>query len=150
MVTDAFGALLEEIGSALKIPGIKPDANNCCLIKFKGGLMVQFEKDRTGDYLLIVVDYGAIPAGKYRELIFTEALKANFQPAPRYGVFAYSKQAKEFIFFERLPLKDLQGSRVAEILTPFLEKARTWKEALARGDVPTIVAKSSGMFGLQK
>lgn len=154
MVTDFFGSLLEELGRALQLPGLRPDANNTCLIRFKGDFYVQLEMDRTGQYLIIGSDLGAVQAGKYRENLLHEALKANGMPYPRNGTLAFSKQADHLILFEMLNIKELNGAKIMERLNPFMEKAKIWKDAISKGNVPVVTAAgttapSMGMFGLR-
>lgn len=153
MVTDAFGAMLQELSKALNIPDLHPDSNNCCLIKFKTGLQVQLELDRTSSALLAIVDLGQVPNGRYRESLFGEALKSNGLPPPRYGIFAYSKQADRFIYFEKFELQSLNGTKLAESMKPFLEMAKLWKDSIAKGNVPIVSAETNqsppGIFGLR-
>lgn len=153
MVADVFGTLLQDISTALKLSKpLAPDANNSCLVKFKGGIQIQLEMDKAGEYLVLGTDLGAISPGKYRENIFIEALKANGAPGVRYGVFAYSKQTDHLILFEMFNLRDLHATKVVEFFPGFIQKAKVWKEALERGEVPPSVAyatKSAGIFGLK-
>lgn len=153
MVTDFFGSLLQDLSQALQIPGLHPDANNTCLIKFKDGLLVQLEVDRGGQFIILGSDLGPVPVGRYRENLFFEALKSNALPPPRYGTFAYSKQADRLILFKMFSLNTVSAEKIADFLTLFLEKARTWKEAIARNDIPVVSSattpRSTGMFGLR-
>lgn len=153
MVTDFYGVFLDELGKLLEIP-LVPDENNSCLIKLQNEMTVQIEPERSNQYMLLVSEIGQIPPGKYREKIFAEALKANDQPYPRLGIFAYSKQADKLVFFERFPVKELKAARVAEIFPAFMERAKLWKDAVTAGTMPAIAvtdAKSAptGMFGLK-
>ena len=43
MVTDFFGTFLQDISQALQIPNLHADANNSCLIKFKGNNSKKFK-----------------------------------------------------------------------------------------------------------
>lgn len=154
MVVNQFEALLQELGQILKIP-LHPDKTHSCLIKLKEGVSVQLEIDRPGDSLLFGIDVADVPPGKYRENLFKEALRANGSPSPRYGTLAYSRKTGHLVLFERLPLKDLNGDKVAEFLKPFVMKAKVWKDAIIRGEVPVIQGsgahpnKNIGMFGLR-
>lgn len=156
MITDLFGSILQELSVALKIPppGLYPDVNNSCLLKLKGGIIVQIELDRDGTHLIVGSELGVIRSGRYRENVFTEALKANNLPYPRYGTFAYSRQSDQLILFEMLEIRDLTGQKVADFLPPFLAKIGLWKEAIERGDVPVIATYTTGghapgLFGLR-
>lgn len=154
MVTDAFDALLQELGKVLQVSGLHADAKGCCLLKLKGGIQVQLEVDRSGQSLLIVSELGQIPPGRYKENLFVEALKANGLPPPRRGTFAYSKQADSLVIFEMLELQNLNGQEIANTILPLLEKVRIWKEAITQGNVPVTVESPvktapGGIFGLR-
>lgn len=152
MVRDLFSNILAEIGEALKIPELHPDQSNSCLINLESGLSIQIEIDKKGDSLLIGSELGMIHQGRYRENVFREALKTNGMQHPLYGIIAYSKKADKIVIFEKIPLKDYNIEKFMAMLPPFLEKAKKWKDALARGDVPIVsyVPISSGMFGLRR
>lgn len=153
METNFYHSLLQELGQVLQLPNLQADSNNTCMIKFKGDIKVQLELDRSDQFLIIGMDLDSVPIGRYRETLFTEALKANGMAYPRYGTFAFSKQADHLVLFEMLSLRDLNGQKIAEFLTPFLEKARLWKEAIAKGEIPLIPtathAPPTGVFGLR-
>jgi hypothetical protein len=153
MVTDMFGAILQELGHSLEISGLHPDQNHSCLIHFKNGLEIQLEIDRSGQFMVLGADLGAIPPGKYRENLFREALKANDMPHPTHGTLAYSKKSDHLILFERINVHELNGEKVAAEITPFSEKATLWSEALKNGEVPSVnqltTSRSAGMFGLR-
>lgn len=154
MITDQFSAILQELAKALQISKLEPDVNNSCLIKFKGGIQIQIEPDKENKFLIVGTDLGTVPSGHYRENIFAEALKANGMPLPRYGFFSYAAKKDHLILSEQLPLRDLTGEKVHDFLTPFLEKVKVWKEALARGEVPVVVTATTsrpmGMFGIRR
>lgn len=153
MVRDLFSTILAEIGEALKIPDLHPDQSNSCLINLASGVKIQIEIDKKGDSILIGSELGTIHQGRYRENVFREALKANGMPHPLHGIIAYSKNADKIVLFEKIPLKDYHIEKVIAMLPPFLEKAKTWRDALARGDVPIVSytsSSSSGMFGLRR
>lgn len=155
MISDLFSSLLQELSEPLKIKDLKPDSNNSCLIKFQTGLEIQLELDSSGEFFLIGTTFGPLRPGRYRENIFREALKANGMPYPRYGTFAYSKKTDNLILFDKLHVKDLTGVKIFDHIRPFTEKALLWKEALARGDIPSILSGSysgtpaGGIFGIR-
>jgi hypothetical protein len=146
-----FENLLEELGKALNIPGLKPDNNNCCLIKLNNGVELHLEIDLNSDRLFVGADLGAIPLGKYRENLFKTALKANGTPHPRYGVFALSKPSEHLVMHETLPFEELNGKKLTEFITFFSDKAFKWQEALSKSEIPLLSSTSrvgGGMFGL--
>jgi len=56
------------------------------------------------------------------------------------------------ILYDMMSLKDLNGEKVLSVLTPFIEKASIWKEAISKGDIPAVhgtgISRPAGMFGL--
>jgi len=156
MVGQLFPSLLEELGKELEIKNLEPGDNDSCIISFPSGIEIQIEPYQKGDFLLLCVDIGEVPPGRYREDVFREALKANGMPYPRHGIFAYSEQSDHMLIFELISLHELNGVRIASVLIPLKEKAEKWKEALDSGVVPlayvastTSAAGSGGIFGLQ-
>lgn len=155
MVTDLFGSLLEDLGKILNIK-LQPDSHNSCLLKLKTGIKIQIEFDKHQHYLIIGCQLGTVPMSKYRENLFREALKANILPPPRHGILAYSQHLDSMILFERLEISNLTAEKIAAEMGPFAEKAKTWTDAIARGEIPQInppekaASKGKGMFGLTK
>jgi len=153
MVSDLYETLLGELAKSLDISELRPDQNNTCLIKFQSGVEIQIEPFDKEEQLLVVCDLGHIAPGRYREDVFREALKANGQPWPRYGTFAYSDQSDHLLLYKLMPLKDLNGEKIGSYLSPYLEKAEKWKESLEKGEVPVVATFTTsqsnpmGMFG---
>jgi len=156
MVADKFGLLLEDLGKALRIK-LSPDKNSACVIRFKNGIQVQIEMESQGDHIILCADLGTITPGRFRENIFREALKANGLPIPSQGIFAYSKKNESLVLFDRLPLEDLSGIKLADFITKLVQKGDLWKSSIARGEVPSFMgteftfgkkASASGMFGM--
>ncbi len=152
MVVDMLASLLEELSNIVHFP-LRPDSNNSCLLRMPTGLQVQLEIYKGSDFL-IGADLGNVPVGRYREDLFKEALKANYLPPPRYGIFAYTQQKDSLILFSLLPLEDLTGEKIAAHLLPFTQKALQWQQAIRRGDIPVIEEASQSaaplgrLFGL--
>jgi hypothetical protein len=153
MVTDFFGVLLQELSRLMGISELRPDRNNSCLINMQKGYKVQLEVDSSGRYLIIGCDLGEVPTGRYRETIFMEALKINGMPSVLNGHLAYSKKLNHLILFEMLDLTNINGDKVFAVMTPFLEKAAVWKDAITRGEIPVMPAQASTMshmpFGMR-
>jgi hypothetical protein len=153
MVMDLFESLLHELGQIMKIEDLRPDEHNTCLIRFReGGLEVQIEPYQKGEFLLIGSTIGVLPPGRYRESVFREALKANGLPPPRHGTFAYIAKSDRLVLFSLLSLREINGEKIASFLTPFMEKALSWKQQIEHGDVPiaetVILGRISGPGGL--
>ena len=155
MVRDLFETLLEETGQILGIADLHPDQNNSCLIGLKSGVRIQMELDKRGDFLILCCSLGSPPGGKYRENLFRQALKANELLPDQVGIFAYSVKTDHMLLFQKLPLNDLNGQKIAAAITPLSEKAAAWIEAIAHNDVPPLEQtyassqQGGGMFGLK-
>lgn len=153
MVKDLYGTLLEEMGRSLKIEDLHADANNSCLIRLKNELRIQVEINPRTQFLLLGCDLGDIPPGPFRVDLFREALRANGQPHPQHGIFAYSNKTDHLVLFEYMHLKDLTGDKIADEIGPFSEKALLWKNSIAHNEVPVITVAGGrptfGMFGLR-
>ena len=154
MATNQYEILLEEIGAILGV-SLYPDQHNTCLVKLENGLEVQFEMDRTGEYLLLGIDLGIVPPGQYREELFKEALRANGQAAPpRAGVLAFSRDTESLVLHEYLHAHNLNGEQVVFTLGLLAEKGLTWHNAVKSGEVPLVETAAGGgpglgMFGMR-
>jgi len=144
MVADVYETILLELSEVFKIPPLKPDPNHSCLIKLKNGCEIQIEPDAAMENLIIGANIAAVPPGGYRANIFREALKFNGLPPPKKGIFAWSKKADQLVLFSILPLKNLTGTKVAELIVPFTAIAMKWREAILAGHVPQVEVVTSG------
>jgi hypothetical protein len=156
MAGDLFADILADLGRILKVEGLHPDNHNTCVLKLKTGVRIQLEIDPESKFFVLGSDLGQLPAGKYRENLFREALKTNGLAPPHYGILAYSRQTNALILFERLPLKDLTAAEIASVLEPFIQKAELWHTAIAKGEIPVTAASNrgaavgmGGLFGLR-
>lgn len=138
MITNAFEALMEELGKALEIPNFTPDEKETCLLRIEGNVDIQLEPDQDERFLLMATDFGEIPLGRYRLDLLETALKMNALPPPLNGIFSYSTKADHFVLFDKIPLKDLSGENLADHIAKFNEKAKIWKEAIENSEVPVI------------
>lgn len=155
MFGDIYSTLLQEISSALgDVLRLEPDENNSCVIVFPGDLRVQLEPDSQQNSLLILTELGELAAGKYREEVLYEGLRANDQRPPRYGNFAYHPKRNQLVLWERLPLKNLRGQEVASFLGFFVIKALECQKAISSNMLPAIpmaptpkMTSPMGLFG---
>lgn len=156
MIQEIFGALLEELGQIMKMK-LAPDKHNSCLIRYPNGLTVQIDQDTAADEIIVVATIGTSPPGRYRESLFKEALKANGLPPPQPGAFAYSKKTDSLVLYGHISLKELTGQRLADYLTPLIQRAELWRNAIGRGEIPSYMGTElsfgrgggSGLFGLR-
>ena len=137
---DHFEELLKALSEILSCP-IHMDNKSSCLLVFEGNVPVQIELDKSQDYLIAGVLLGDVPAGKYRENLLLEALKDNrFAPQE---VFAWSLRKSQPVLFIKQPFSEATAPALFESLKKLVEKAKIWREAIARADIPTSVQTSS-------
>ena len=136
MITDRFGALLEEVSKLIN-KRLVPDAHNVIILRLPDKVGVFIEPDRLGEAVNVIIEIASPQQGRYRENIFREALKANGLPPPRNGIFAYGFKTDTLLLSEQLPFDDLNGIRFLEIITALLQKARIWKQAIEKGEIPS-------------
>lgn len=156
MISNAYEAILHELGELFQIPGLKPDQNNTCLLKMIDGTQIYIEPTESGEELIVGTRLGHIPPGGYRLSVFKAALQTNGLFPPEIGIFAWSEPLDEFLLFFKIHSKNLSGQMLHEKLITFLAKAQVWKMALAEGRVPIvqtetnkILSRREGLFGLR-
>ena len=152
MVSSQFGALLKEFEPFFNCP-LEPDENNSCLIHLGIGISLQIEMDRQG-MILIGSRLGAVHMGRYRDQLIRQALKSNASSFST-GIFGFSHKSNQLILFLTLNPHQLNSHQITQLLSPFITKAQSWKEAIEKGEIPTILPISasksnepSGIFGL--
>jgi hypothetical protein len=155
MVMDLLESVLQEFGHVIHIPNLKADEHHSCEIVLPNkGPRIQLELDKNEEFLVFGCEFSFIPPGRYRENLFKIALQSNSLPPPRTGDFAFSKKAEKLVLFTKIPIKNINGEKVAAIWGPFSEKAILWNHAIKEGEVPalhtsyTTRPSGTGMFGL--
>ena len=138
MVVNAFEALMNEFSEAVGI-NLKPEGD-ACVLKLRDGLLIRFEYRPVENDLLVFSILGSVPPGRYRESLFRAALISNGLPYPRYGVFAFHPSEDQLILYFRRSLIELNGVKIAYAFTPFVEKARTWRDAITSNSIPGVTA----------
>ena len=152
MVGGIYEGLLEELGRCLGLT-LFPDENYSCMIRLPNHVEVQIEIDSPGNRMMMGSYLGQLPPGRYREMVFYEALRMNGLPPPHVGIFAYSNKADKLLMFRWIDLHNMTGEKIAKLLTPFSERAAQWRDTIAAGQVPVIEGislheQSGHMFGL--
>lgn len=153
MVAERFKILVDELAQQLSVK-LEPDTHNACRLQFKDGLVLSMQPNSTLDTLRVVVEIATPGQGRYREAILKEALRANGLPYPHVGTFAFSPKTDMLLLCDQLPMEELSGQRLAEIIKQLSDKAREWKESIARGETPVLrgvqsARASEGVFGLK-
>ncbi len=130
MSRTTFEEILPAFGETLGIELI-PDHHDRCCLKINGTLSVQLEKIEDGRVLLISSMLGTLAAGKYREDLLENALKANgFYP--KAATLCYIRRANELALFRKLELEIDTLSCCAEI-SSFIDTASSWQTAIRTG-----------------
>lgn len=148
-----YESLLKDLEFFFKCK-LKPSANQSCLIKMPSGLHIQIEMAPKGEFLIIGAKLGTLPAGRYRDNILREALRANGLPPPRPGTFAYSDVSGLLVLFLKLDVRFFSADKASTLLPRFTETAQKWRESIERGEIPPIEETSrsgganSSLFGM--
>ncbi len=138
---ERFATLLEELGIELETT-LHPDVKGACLLVIDEKRRVQLECHPQRDRLLMATFVCETPAGRYRENILKDALKAN-APFPINGSFAYSDRNNQLVLFSFVPLAGLTGAKLAPLLSAFAEKANQWAAAVNSGTTADLTPKST-------
>lgn len=132
---ERFQALLNLVSPLIHVP-LYSDRKHAVRLTVNETLHIQIEDDEPKDRLLIATFISEIPAGKFRENLLKEGLKANV-PYPRIGTFAYSERNNQLALFEYHLYAGLTGEKVADRLALFIEKALLWRKAIQGGALPS-------------
>ncbi len=129
---DRFESLLGELS---KISGLTfhTDHQHFCALQIKKGLIVQMQPDKSEENLLIISKIGEIPAGKFREDVLKDALKANRLNDLKGAIFAYLPTTSHLVLFQTYPFDSMNGEKLATILSFFIETVENWKNAILSG-----------------
>jgi hypothetical protein len=149
-MVDPFEALLNELSVELGVT-LHLDRKGACKLKINEMFDVQLETDAHQENLLVASFICDAPPGKYRENILRDALKTNW-PFPKNGTLAYSDRNNKLVLFSYFRLANLNGKKLAEFLSVFIDKANHWRTGVETGHTAHLVsapAKSTGgMFGM--
>lgn len=130
---EKFAEILKDLSILFSIP-LKRDKIGACSLKIDEKLHIQLKLDKTEEFIFIGGNIINIYPGKFRENVFLQTLKANFQ-IPRIGSFAFNEKDSNLMMYEYVSLKDLNIDKLKNILGQFIEKAFLWMEAI-KSDQP--------------
>lgn len=133
---DRFQDFLNRLSPLIDVP-LYVEKKRAVRIGINETLHVQLEDEEAKERILIACFVQEIPAGKYRENLLKEGLKANTS-YPRIATFAYSERTNQLTLFDHLYYANLQIEKAADTLALFIEKALLWKQAIERGILPQI------------
>jgi hypothetical protein len=150
---DRFEELLKELGGIINAP-LHPDKHRVCKLNVNNYLHIQLEHDAVKERLLIATFLCEIPAGKFRENVLKDALKAN-TIYPRIGTLCYSERNNQLSLFEYFSFYDLTAAKLSEYLNKFIDRAMLWKTAVEKGqsspqEEAQTKKESSSIFDLSK
>ncbi|MGC1878546.1 MAG: CesT family type III secretion system chaperone [Rhabdochlamydiaceae bacterium] len=134
---DRFEQLLNELGTQYTTP-LHPDKKGACKLMMDENSHIQLECDAHQENLLVAAFICDLPPGKYRENILKDALKAN-APSLKNGILAYSDRNNQLVLFSYLPMLSLNGKKLAEFLTIFLDKVKNWRIGVETGHTSHLV-----------
>lgn len=107
------------------------DKNRACSILFDD-IVVQLELDQSSDNLIVFSSIAELPAGKYREKVLLDALKANSQ-FPYIAIFSYFEIETSLSMHNFLDFATFNADILASYLEAFVELAKKYKKAVERG-----------------
>lgn len=127
-----FQELLIDLSEKLDLDtDLLVDKNRACSILFDN-IEVQLELDQSSENLIIFSSIAEIPAGKYREKVLLDALKANNQ-FPYISIFSYFEPDASLSMHNFLDFTTLNADILESFLSTFVELAQKYKTALERG-----------------
>lgn len=141
---EEYDKIIEQLGHAMSFP-LKADRNGSVVLLIEEEMRLQIELEKEGQFLMVAATIGDLSPGPLRQKILHNALRANASPHPRYGIFAYSRQANQLVLFDWIRMEGLTGRRLFEYLEPFAEKAWAWTEGVKRGSVPEPTVRKASM-----
>jgi carbonic anhydrase len=133
---DRFLLLLDDLGGLIGIP-FHVNSKGLCQLNINNQLHIQISDEKEKDRILIATFICEIPPGKFKENIFSEALKENHS-YPRLATFAYSEKNNQLAVFSHVYYPNLTGDSLADFLEKFIEKALSWKTGVETGHLPKL------------
>ncbi|NNM44210.1 MAG: hypothetical protein HKM07_07700 [Chlamydiae bacterium] len=139
----SFEKLLQEIGSIINIP-MHAEEGRICLLEINHNLRIQIEDDLVKQKIVVVCFIAEIAAGKFRENILKEALKANFFSS-RIGNFAYLEKNNSLSFYTYVE-NTISAEEISLVLERCITVGNNWYEAIRNSQIPNITQESSQFF----
>ncbi len=139
----SFEKLLQEIGDIINIP-LQAQDGYLCLLEINHNLQIQIEDDPVRQKILLVCFIAEIAAGKFRETILKEALKANFFPS-RIGTFSYLEKTNSLSFYTYVE-NTISAEELSVILERCISVGNTWYQAIKNSQIPNISQESTQFF----
>lgn len=131
---DSFEQALEELSEIFGVE-LAPDHKRSCMLVINDELRVQLEPDETEEALWMGSALFEIPPGYFRKELLLCALRANSDPYPRFGDFAYLQKKNALFLQDKIRLHGLSGEKLAEHLSAFTAKAEEWLDTFNQGSI---------------
>lgn len=129
-----FENLLAELGKILGTQ-LHVDHSNSCSIRLHDTLTLQLQPDLSQENLWIFCKLIEVPPGSFRTMVLTKALQANGLQDPRIGSFGWIDNSSELAFFQKYPLRLLNGEKLSGFIGAFVEMSERWHKAIESGDL---------------
>lgn len=127
-----FQELLFDLSEKLDLDlDLHVDKNRACSILFED-IEVQLELDESSENLIVFSSIAEILAGKYREKVLLDALKANNE-FPYIAIFSYFEIDASLSMHNFLSFEHLNADILSSYLTTFVELAKKYKKAITSG-----------------
>lgn len=130
---DRFEEVLKSLGEKWDLP-LHPDKNQACKLRMGEACEIQMEYRQERQALLIATFVIELPPGKFRENLLKTALKRNCKE-PQTARLSYSDKNNQLALFQFIPVENLSGQMLYEMIEIFAAKVVLWKKGVETGDL---------------
>ncbi|MCK4935179.1 MAG: CesT family type III secretion system chaperone [Simkaniaceae bacterium] len=127
-----FEEILWDLGELIGEP-LHIDENRVCKLLIDETLPIQLEMDMNQEMLMVGSFIVEIPAGKFRENVLKEGLKANNTRQYGEGILSYVERNNSLVMFDYLYAKSITGESLITYLKSFIINAKSWRNAIETG-----------------
>ena len=128
-------ALLEKLSTKIDLPGLKPEEDGTCLLRFDGSINVEISVDESEPaHLVLFTDLGLVPEG-LRARLYPEFLEANALTDG--GTIGVMGDAGLAVLSKRELIGGMTSERFETILQNFVNQADELKQRLTEDDATT-------------
>ena len=127
-----FEDILNELSDLLDVD-LSLDSNRACVIVLNEKIKIQMEQDIAGEYLTLAAMIADLAPGKFREEVLKSALKVNNTISYSTTILAFVAKLNKLVLYEKIPMIDLNGQKLYDLILDFFHKAENWKNAIEGG-----------------
>ena len=131
---DPFEELLGQLSTVLELE-LQLDHHHLVALRIRDRLAIQIQENREKKQVLLIAGLCEVGPGKFRENVCAEALKANSGFAHRPGTLGYLAMKNMLTLHLAYPLEELDGKKLALLMSNFIEYAEQWQRAIEKGQV---------------